>query len=85
MKSIEAKKAPSSKPPHRLTTPIEFEEERRYRMSAKMMRVALAVTAVALLWAAVAPIRELSSARGQLIPITQVRQVQHLEGYITER
>ena len=85
MKSVEAKKTPSSKPLHRLTTPIEFEEERRYRMSAKMMRVALAVTAVALLWAAVAPIRELSSARGQLIPITQVRQVQHLEGGIVEQ
>jgi membrane fusion protein, adhesin transport system len=80
--TAETQRAPSSKPAHRLTTPIEFEEERGYRISAKVMRVALALTAMVLLWAAAAPIRELSSARGQLVPITQVRQVQHLEGGI---
>ena len=43
------------------------------------------LAAGALLWAAVAPIRELSLARGQLIPVSQVRPVQHLEGGIVEQ
>jgi HlyD family secretion protein/adhesin transport system membrane fusion protein len=71
--------------PDRLTTPIEFEDARGDRISRRTMRVALAFTAVALVWAAAAPIRELSLARGQLIPSSQVRPVQHLEGGIVER
>ena len=39
----------------------------------------------ALLWAALAPIRELSLARGQLVPVSQVRPVQHLEGGVVEQ
>jgi membrane fusion protein, adhesin transport system len=74
-----------SRTPDRLTTPIEFEDARGDRVSRKTMRVALAFTAVALVWAAAAPIRELSVARGQLIPSSQVRPVQHLEGGIVDR
>jgi membrane fusion protein, adhesin transport system len=81
----ESKTIGSSEPPDRLTTPIEFEEERGYRISARVMRAALILTAAALSWAAVTPIRELSTARGQLVPVTQVRQVQHLEGGIVEQ
>lgn len=83
--TAEVTKPRSSAPPDRLTTPIEFEEERGYRISRKVMRAVLVLTAMALLWAGAAPIRELSSARGQLVPITQVRQVQHLEGGIVEQ
>ena len=43
------------------------------------------LAAGALVWAALAPIRELSLASGQLIPVSQVRPVQHLEGGIVER
>ena len=71
-------------PPDWLTTPIEFEEERGFRVARKVMRAAAALVAVALLWAAVAPIRELSLARGQLIPASQIRPVQHLEGGIVD-
>src|SRR5215469_3456456 len=81
----EAKNIRPSESPDRLTTPIEFEDERGYRISARMMRAGLVLTAAALLWAAATPIRELSSARGQLVPITQVRQVEHLEGGIVEQ
>jgi adhesin transport system membrane fusion protein len=38
-----------------------------------------------LLWAAAAPIRELSLARGQLVPVSQIRPVQHLEGGVVEQ
>jgi HlyD family secretion protein/adhesin transport system membrane fusion protein len=48
------------------------------------MQAASALVAAALLWAAVAPIRELSLARGQLIPASQIRPVQHLEGGIVD-
>ena len=43
------------------------------------------LAAGALVWAALAPIRELSLASGQLIPVSQVRPVQHLEGGIVEQ
>lgn len=74
-----------AEPPDRLTTPIEFEEERGYRVSRKTLRAVLALTVAALLWATAAPIRELSMARGQLVPVSQVRPVQHLEGGIVEQ
>src|ERR1700751_4553361 len=74
-----------SRTPDRLTTPIEFEDARGDRVSRKTMRAALAFAGVALVWAAAAPIRELSLARGQLIPSSQVRPMQHLEGGIVDR
>ena len=51
-----------SKPPDWLTTPIEFEEERGFRVGRKTMRVVVVLAAAAALWAAAAPIRELSLA-----------------------
>jgi adhesin transport system membrane fusion protein len=71
--------------PDWLTTPIEFEEERGFRTARKTMRTVVVVAAAVLLWAGVAPIRELSLARGQLIPVSQTRPVQHLEGGIVSR
>ncbi|KAB2916670.1 MAG: HlyD family type I secretion periplasmic adaptor subunit [Hyphomicrobiaceae bacterium] len=68
-----------------LTTPIEFEEQRNFRVSRNTLRVIVALAAVVLLWAAVAPMRELSLARGQLVPLSQVRSVQHLEGGIVDQ
>jgi membrane fusion protein, adhesin transport system len=44
------------------------------------MHMLVAFFGLALLWAAVAPIRELSLARGQLVPVSQIRPIQHLEG-----
>jgi adhesin transport system membrane fusion protein len=77
--------APGSSPaPDWLTTPIEFEEERGFRVARKVMRVLVVLIVAALLWAAVMPIRELSLAKGQLIPVSQVRPVQHLEGGIVD-
>ena len=67
-----------------LTTPIEFEEERGFRTARRHMRVIVGVVAAALVWAGVMPIRELSLARGQLVPLSQVRPVQHLEGGIVD-
>jgi len=70
--------------PDWLTTPIEFEDRRGFRLSRRMMRVTITVVAGLLLWAAAAPIRELSLARGQLVPASQIRPVQHLEGGIVQ-
>jgi adhesin transport system membrane fusion protein len=70
--------------PEWLTTPIEFEEQRSFRVSRRTMRFLVALSAVAVLWAALAPIRELSLARGQLVPVSQIRPVQHLEGGVVE-
>ena len=77
--------AGASKPSDWLTTPIEFEEERGFRVGRKAMLVFVLLVAATGLWAAVAPIRELSLAHGQLIPVSQVRPVQHLEGGIVDR
>ena len=76
--------ARTAETPEWLTTPIEFEEQRSLRISRKTMHVLVAFCAGAVLWAEVAPIRELSLARGQLVPISQIRPVQHLEGGVVE-
>jgi len=83
--TAEINESDASGAPDCLTTPVEFEVERGYRVSRRMLRAGLALTTVALVWAAAAPIRELSVAHGQLIPTSQVRSVQHLEGGIVDR
>ena len=80
----ETVKGRRSAAPDWLTTPIEFEEQRSFRVSRNTLRVAVVLATVVILWAAMAPIRELSLARGQLVPLSQVRPVQHLEGGIVE-
>lgn len=65
-----------------LTQPLEFEDQRRVRTRRSLMRLVILLVVGALAWAAVAPIRELSVAHGQLIPQYEVRPVQHLEGGI---
>jgi HlyD family type I secretion membrane fusion protein len=74
-----------SKTPDWLTTPIEFEDQSKIRMRRKSMRIILALVVGLLVWSAVAPIRELSIAHGQLIPLYEVRPVQHLEGGIVDK
>lgn len=71
--------------PDWLATPIEFEEQRGFVASRSRMRLVLLIVLGALPWAALAPIRELSVAHGQLIPVSQVRPVQHLEGGVVEQ
>ena len=71
--------------PDWLATPIEFEEQRGFVASRRRMRLVLLIVLAALPWAALAPIRELSLAHGQLIPVSQVRPVQHLEGGVVEQ
>lgn len=71
--------------PDWLTTPIEFEDQASTRMRRHTMRVVVVIVAVALLWASVVPIREHSEARGQLVPLFEVRPVQHLEGGIVDQ
>jgi membrane fusion protein, adhesin transport system len=83
--TTKTEKGRSSDTPDWLATPIEFEEQRGFRISRNRMRLVVVLAAGALVWAAVAPIRELSLARGQLIPVSQVRPVQHLEGGIVEQ
>jgi adhesin transport system membrane fusion protein len=75
----------SAQKPDWLTTPIEFEDQRGFRISRNRMRLVVVLAAGALVWAAMAPIRELAQARGQLIPVSQVRPVQHLEGGIVDK
>lgn len=70
--------------PDWLTSPIEFEDQRGFRAWRGIMRVVVVAAAAALLWAGLAPIRELSIARGQLTPVSLVRNVQHLEGGMVE-
>jgi HlyD family secretion protein/adhesin transport system membrane fusion protein len=70
--------------PDWLTSPIEFEDHGSFRLSRAALRSTITIAAVALLWAGLAPVRELSVARGQLMPASQVRPVQHLEGGIVE-
>jgi HlyD family secretion protein/adhesin transport system membrane fusion protein len=48
------------------------------------MRLVVLMVGAALVWAAVAPIREHSKAQGQLVPLFEVRPVQHLEGGIVD-
>jgi adhesin transport system membrane fusion protein len=71
--------------PDWLATPIEFEEQRGVAVSRRRMRIVIMLATGALALAALAPIRELSVARGQLIPVTQIRSVQHLEGGVVEQ
>ncbi len=75
----------SSETPDWLTTPIEFEDEAAHRVRRTSMRVVVVFVVAALVWAAVAPIREHSIAHGQLAPLYEVRPVQHLEGGIVDR
>jgi len=75
----------SSETPDWLTTPIEFEDPAALRARRMSMRVVVLLVAAALVWAAVAPIREHSIAHGQLAPQYEVRPVQHLEGGIVDR
>ena len=70
--------------PDWLTSPIEFEDRTGFRLSRAALRSTIAAAAVALLWAGLAPMRELSIARGQLTPASLVRPVQHMEGGIVE-
>jgi HlyD family secretion protein/adhesin transport system membrane fusion protein len=81
---IAAPVAPSETPDW-LTTPIEFEDPAAIRTRRMSMRVVVLLVAGALVWAAVAPIREHSIAHGQLVPLYEVRPVQHLEGGIVDR
>ena len=85
--SVTGKTTKDSPPetPDWLATPIEFEEQRGFVASRHRMRLVLLIVLGALPWAALAPIRELSLARGQLIPVSQVRPVQHLEGGVVEQ
>lgn len=78
-------KGSPSETPDWLATPIEFEEQRGFVVSRSRMRLVLLIVLAALPWAALAPIRELSVAHGQLIPVSQVRPVQHLEGGVVEQ
>lgn len=78
-------KGSPSRTPDWLATPIEFEEQRGFVVSRYRMRLALVIAVGLLAWAALTPIRELSVARGQLIPVSQVRPVQHLEGGVVEQ
>jgi adhesin transport system membrane fusion protein len=73
-----------SKAPDWLTTPIEFEDQTKIRTRRNSMRLIVALVAGLLVWSALAPIRELSVAHGQLIPMYEVRPVQHLEGGIVD-
>lgn len=70
--------------PDWLTAPIEFEEQASTRTRRHTMRLVVVLVAAALAWAAVAPIREHSKAQGQLVPLFEVRPVQHLEGGIVD-
>ena len=76
--------AAPSKVPDWLTTPIEFEDMTKIRLRRNSMRIIVALVAGLLVWSAVAPIRELSIAHGQLVPLYEVRSVQHLEGGIVD-
>ena len=67
--SQDSKSSRPSEAPEWLTTPIEFEEQRSFRVSRRTMHLLVAACAAAVLWAAIAPIRELSLARGQLVPV----------------
>ncbi|WP_195930476.1 HlyD family type I secretion periplasmic adaptor subunit [Hyphomicrobium album] len=71
--------------PDWLTSPIEFEDQASTRTRRHTMRIVVLLVAVALVWAAVAPIREHSKAQGQLVPRFEVRPVQHLEGGIVDQ
>jgi membrane fusion protein, adhesin transport system len=73
-----------SKAPDWLTTPIEFEDQIKIRIRRNSMRIIVVIVAGLLVWSAVAPIRELSIAHGQLIPLYEVRSIQHLEGGIVD-
>lgn len=76
--------APSDTPDW-LTTPIEFEDQASTRMRRRTMHLVVVIIAIGLAWAALAPIREHSKAQGQLVPIFEVRPVQHLEGGIVDQ
>ena len=73
-----------SETPDWLTTPIEFEDQRKVRNRRNLMRLIVILVVGVLTWAAIAPIRELSIAHGQLVPKYEVRPVQHLEGGIVK-
>jgi adhesin transport system membrane fusion protein len=71
--------------PDWLTSPIEFEDQVSTSTHRRTMRLIVLLICVALIWAAVAPIRENSKAQGQLVPLSDVRSVQHLEGGIVDQ
>lgn len=78
-------KESSSAMPDWLATPIEFEDQRGFVVSRHRLQLAVLIAVGALAWAALAPIREQSLAHGQLIPVSQVRPVQHLEGGVVDQ
>jgi adhesin transport system membrane fusion protein len=83
--NTEMKKDRPDDVPGWLVAPIELEEQRGFRASRNTMRLVVGLTAGALVWAGITPIRELSLARGQLVPTSQIRPLQHLEGGIVEQ
>lgn len=70
--------------PKHLILPLELEKGPDARLYRNFLRVVSLFTFVLIFWASVAPIQEVSVAPGQIIPSSQIRAIQHLEGGVVE-
>lgn len=66
----------------RYTLPLELEERVVSRRYSRLIQVMCVAFGVFLAWGSLTPIRELTTGKGQIIPLGQVRSVQHYEGGI---
>ena len=53
-------------------------------LSATLFAVSFAVVA-AIVWASIAEVHEVAAARGEIVPLGQIKEVQHLEGGIVDQ
>jgi len=73
---------PASGRRQNLTLPLALEEGRAPKLFVHTLYLLSGFIAAGIVWATVAQIKELTIAKGQLVPVGSVQLVQHLEGGI---
>jgi membrane fusion protein, adhesin transport system len=68
----------------RVAQPLELEDGRPPRLRSSALHVISYAVIGVIVWAAIAEVREVATARGELVPAGKVQAVQHLEGGIVE-
>lgn len=80
--TLDAMPGTTSEKRQNLTLPLSLEEGRAPKLFIHTLYLLSAFIAAGVVWATVAQIKELTIAKGQLVPVGSVQLVQHLEGGI---